>query len=247
MKLSVLMPVRNGERFIESSLRSLLRQRETVDLDVVVTDDGSTDGTRDIVGRLIAETGPCLRLLQQDGRGLSSARNSGLKNLLPETELIGFLDADDLSPEGRCAADLRHFSDAPALDLVYSLVAHFDGETPDAVPGPDAKIQRSISMGAPILRRHIAEKTGLFDESFEYGGDTDYLFRVFEQRPNFRFLDTVGVGYRQHSAGMSRVREAERLGYLKAYHKAIKRRQADPALAAMGRVTPAFDLGRTPT
>ncbi|TJU98261.1 MAG: glycosyltransferase, partial [Mesorhizobium sp.] len=53
MKLSVIMPVHNREQFVGLALRSLLRQRENVDLDIIVIDDGSTDGSAAVVRSLV--------------------------------------------------------------------------------------------------------------------------------------------------------------------------------------------------
>ncbi|MBK6741670.1 MAG: glycosyltransferase [Hydrogenophilales bacterium] len=71
-QVSVIMPARNGERYIESALRSLLRER-ALGLDIIVVDDASTDGTAAIV-RCIAASNPGVRLL--DGPGQGSRRHA---------------------------------------------------------------------------------------------------------------------------------------------------------------------------
>ncbi|BCJ91330.1 glycosyl transferase family 2 [Terrihabitans soli] len=242
MKTTVTMPVRNGERYIEAALRSLTAQIADADLDILVIDDGSTDGSAAIVQRIAAQVPGKIRLVPGEAKGLSAARNMALKNLLPETELISFLDSDDLSPAGRFASDAAHFSKDAGLDLVYRLTAHFYGEAADGMP-QDPKVQRSVSLSAMTLRRNRAEKTGLFDEDFEMGGDGDFLFRVLETRPHCLFLDDIGFYYRQHAGAMSRVahgndetrvREGERKGWFLAFHKAAQRRRRDPGLADIG-------------
>ena len=91
MKLSVIVPTYNRERYVSSALRSLLRQRHEVDLDIVVVDDGSTDGTREIVQSLMRDA-PEIRLFTQPNQGVSAARNLGLRQMFPTTDFISFLD-----------------------------------------------------------------------------------------------------------------------------------------------------------
>ena len=107
MRLSVIVPVYNRELYVVSALRSLLRQRDAADLDIIVVDDsGSTDGSVDAV-RAVMRDAACIRLFQQANRGVASARNAGLRQLLPQTELVSFLDLGrDVSPAGRFKADL---------------------------------------------------------------------------------------------------------------------------------------------
>lgn len=87
MKLSV-MPVYNREKYVGAALRSLLRQRDAADLDIIVVDDGSTDGSADIVRTLMGEVS-CIRLFSQANAGATKARNSGLRQLLPQTSSSG--------------------------------------------------------------------------------------------------------------------------------------------------------------
>jgi glycosyltransferase involved in cell wall biosynthesis len=77
MKISIHMPAYNVETTIGSALKSLLRQRDAGDLDIVVVDDGSTDRTCDVVGALAARA-PEIRLIGIDHGGISKARNAAL-------------------------------------------------------------------------------------------------------------------------------------------------------------------------
>ena len=70
MRLSVIMPVHNRETYVRAALRSLLRQRDAADLDIIVIDDGSTDGSAQAV-RAMMEEAPCIRLFQQENMGVT--------------------------------------------------------------------------------------------------------------------------------------------------------------------------------
>lgn len=101
--ISVIVPVYNVESYVEECLRSILAQElpEGRLLEVVVVNDGSTDGSRGIVGRIAAED-PRVRVVDQANCGLSGARNTGLD--VSRGEYIAFVDSDDFIKEGHLAA-----------------------------------------------------------------------------------------------------------------------------------------------
>lgn len=232
MMLSVVVPVYNRERYIASALKSLIRQSVDVDIDVVVVDDGSTDGSGDAVRALMREA-TCIRLFQQANLGVSKARNAGLAQLLPRTEFVSFLDSDDISPAGRFKADLACFDRDPGLDLTYSLMNEVD-EIDDEALQPAANcrsvITRGVYVGAGIFHRRVVERVGSFDETLTQAEDIDYLLRVFEGAPKFALPDTVAVHYRHHSGNMTRQNDVRLREHLRAIQKSMRRRKADPTL-----------------
>jgi glycosyltransferase involved in cell wall biosynthesis len=90
--IAVITPVRNGLPLLLESLESIRAQRYNP-LEVIIVDDGSTDGTRDYLRSL--KPSFC-RSLELDGRGPSAARNAAIR--AASSEFIAFLDADDLWP-----------------------------------------------------------------------------------------------------------------------------------------------------
>lgn len=232
MKLSVIMPVYNRERYVGSALRSLLRQREEADLDIIVVDDGSTDGSVEAVRAMMREA-PCVRLFSQANMGVTRARNAGLKQILPETELISFLDSDDISPPGRFKADLACFKDDPSLELTYSwmkLVDGIDEETLEPTASSHCITVRGISLSAGIFSRKLMDRTGGLDEDFEQAEDTDFLLRVLESGPQMMLPATVAVYYRRHPGNMTKEIQISKREFMRAVHKSMKRRKADPSL-----------------
>ena len=168
MKLSVIMPTYNREQYIVYALRSLLRQRNEVDIDIVVVDDGSTDGSVDLVTELMRDH-PNIRLFSQTHRGVAAARNTGLRQVLPETELISFLDSDDISPPERFKTDMRYFYSDRSVDLTYSWLLQadaFDEDTLEPAAASDQKIYRGVQLGAGIFRRQFIEAIEGFDTGF---------------------------------------------------------------------------------
>jgi glycosyltransferase involved in cell wall biosynthesis len=244
VKLSVIMPVYNREKYVCTALRSLLRQRDTVDLDIIVIDDGSTDASVAAMRSLIQET-PCIRLFQQANTGVTKARNSGLRQLLPETQLVSFLDSDDISPAGRFKADLACFEADPGLELTYSrmtLVDNIDDETLEPAADSHSITVRGIHLSAGIFARNLVDRIGGFDEDFHQAEDTDYLLRVFESGPRFVMPDTVALYYRRHPGNMTKEKNVPFREFMRAVHKSIKRRKADPSLCAVDGIFDFKDL-----
>lgn len=237
MKLAVIVPVFNRENFVGAALRSLLRQRDALDIEIIVVDDGSTDRSRDVVQAIAARHGG-VRLIAQDNKGVSHARNTGLRSLPADADLVSFLDSDDVSPPGRFAADIPHLSD-PSVDFVYGLLCKVDRINDESLlPGPDAVLEpvRGIQLAAGVFRRSFIERIGFFDESFRQGEDTDFLFRASEQRRHAVFTDTVGVYYRQHGDSLTNYSEEMRRGFLRALALSAQRRRRDPSLARLDTV-----------
>lgn len=235
MKLSIIVPAYNRERFLGTALRSLLRQRNEVDLDIIVVDDGSTDGTRDLVHSMARDT-QVIRFFTQPNKGVSAARNTGLREVLPTTELISFLDSDDISPEGRFKRDLKIFVDDPSLELSYSwmqMADLFDEE--NLVPAPNCRelVFRGIQVGAGIYRRELLETIGGFDESLKQAEDLDLLFRIFERRPRHNYPETIGVYYRKHLDSLTARRSEGHREILRACYKSLQRRKIDPSLGTI--------------
>lgn len=89
-KISVIVPVYNGEKDIERCLFSLLNQ--TISVDIIVVDDGSNDSTRNVVEN-ISKSHPEIHYFYKENGGIANTRNFGVEHI--ETEYFGFLDSDD--------------------------------------------------------------------------------------------------------------------------------------------------------
>lgn len=238
MKVTVIIPAYNRADFLEYSITSLLRQRDVVDLDLLVIDDGSTDETPQLMGRLMAEE-PALRYLRQENGGVAKARNCGLDNLLPETELVTFLDSDDISPLGRFAADLPLFDEDPTLDITYGRLLYIERLDRDALePAADSRSvdMRGIQLACIIIRRSFLERVGNFDEEFVQAEDTDFLLRVFEAAPNYKVTDTSCVYYLRHPGNITKRIDEGRRFFMRALHKSVLRRKADPSIKSVGAI-----------
>jgi glycosyltransferase involved in cell wall biosynthesis len=241
VKTTVIMPTYNRASLIGRSIDSLLRQQADVDLDLLVVDDGSQDDTPVVLDDWQRKH-PAIRVVRQANAGVAAARNTGLANLLPATELVTFLDSDDISPAGRFAADLPRFQADPSLDLTYGRMMLVD-RLNDISMAPDhgAKTVEivGIHLSAAIIRRRVIDRVGPFDVDFRQAEDTDFLLRVFESGARFEQTGTLCLYYRRHEHNMTRDTETARRSFAAAILKSLRRRKANPAITL---AKPRFDV-----
>lgn len=181
--ITFIIPAFNAEKTIEASIRSLQAQSDR-DWTLVVVDDGSADGTSDIVKRLASEDAR-IGLVQQENAGAGAARNRAL--ITVTSELVGFLDADDQLVPQYLDAMRCFMKDRPGFDI-YSCDGLF--LLPDGRTAPVFGYGRVVSVtldlllrecliliGGAIVRRDCLEKLGGFREDL-YGEDYDFWLRA---------------------------------------------------------------------
>ena len=191
-RLSVVVPVYNVEDWVDRCLESLAGQ-DFGDFEVVCVNDGSTDGSGERLAAWAAKE-PRVRVVEQPNRGLSAARNAGIK--AARGEYVCFLDADDRYLPGACGRIVS------ALDESGSDVLVFGGRVfPQDAPCPEWVCESlrprdvtydSFSMDLLLkeasrpfawrlaLRRDFLLENGLFfDEGLRFGEDQLYCFAVY--------------------------------------------------------------------
>jgi glycosyltransferase involved in cell wall biosynthesis len=227
MKISVIIPTYNRAPFLPHAIRSLQRQSGDFTLDMLVVDDGSSDGTDALLAGISA-TEPRLRHVRQENAGVAAARNTGLRHLPEDADFVTFLDSDDLMPEGRINADLAAFRADPALDLTYgqmTRVAALDYERLGPEYGTAPESFTGIHMSCAMMRSALVQRNGTFAEDLRQAEDVDYLFRIFESGAPWRLTDSNCLYYLQHEGGLTRnVAEARRF-FMMALLRSTKRKR----------------------
>jgi glycosyltransferase involved in cell wall biosynthesis len=118
--VSVVIPAFNAAKYIRETLDSVLAQTYRP-IEIVVVDDGSTDGTRE---QILAYGDRVRYVWQPNSGGCSSPRNYGVR--MASGEFIAFLDADDLIAPERIAAAVAVMKRRPDVGLAFTNFAHFD-------------------------------------------------------------------------------------------------------------------------
>lgn len=192
--IDVVMPLYNKQAYVEDAIRSVLAQGARLH-QLIVVDDGSTDGSADIVANLTHEF-PCIRLLRQPNAGVSAARNRGV--LASEADYVAFLDADDLYLPGFLDQIAALISRYPEAGLVGTGYRRFTGDTSHALAdgesdytGGDNLVPAFFSkwsQGAFIYtssigvrRQALLDLGTLFPEGERLGEDQDVWFRLAER------------------------------------------------------------------
>jgi glycosyltransferase involved in cell wall biosynthesis len=228
--ITTIVPVYDRVHFISDAVTSVLRQKAPLPLDVLVIDDGSTDGSAEVLRDLAAKD-PRVRVITQQNGGVANARNTGLKNLLPQTEFVTFLDSDDIMGADRFIQDLEVLRNELDVQITYGdmmMTFALDRAT-FSVPA-DAKqvVLTSIHMSCCLYRRALLEEIGYFDETLEMAEDTDFIFRTFEIGANFRQTATVCLYYFRHDGNMSLLMEDNLKWFKRALVRSVMRRRREP-------------------
>ncbi len=220
--VSVIVPVLNGARFIDSCYRTLARQT-LPPKEVIFVNDGSTDDSLSCIARLPAGAF-AVRTITQEQVGPARARNRGLAEA--SGDVLAFLDVDDeWSP--RCIAEWTvAFAHRPQLDVVGGLVQLDWGD--DVTPRDPRLTQphRRVNLGAYAFRRRVFQAIGEFDPSLRYGEDVDFFARIKAAGLSCEYLDIALLTYRQHAGGMTHGRGVHELGIFEALRKALVRQRA---------------------
>lgn len=187
--VSVIMPAYNVGNTIAESLNSVWEQTYQPG-EVIVIDDGSTDGTT----ALLTGLDDRIRYQWQANAGPSAARNRGLT--LAAGDLIAFLDADDLWLPKSLEMLVTSLVADPAVAIVRGRIRDMwprVSETEDPVLGEPV---RSFNLGNAVYRREVFTTLGGFDAGMRTGEDIDFWVRATE-RFVIRTIDDVTLLYRR--------------------------------------------------
>ena len=207
-RVSVVMAVFNGERFVREAIESL--QAQTLDgYELIVIDDGSTDATPRIVAALAVEDDR-IRLHSQTNTGYPEALNVGLR--LARGEHVAILDADDLAEPGRLERHLAYLDDHPEVGVVGGslLLVTVDGRPfyLATYPATAEEVRKALETDCPmghtatLARRAILEEVGGYRSAIPLAEDYDLWLRISERYPIVNLPDIVGR-YRMHGANES--------------------------------------------
>jgi glycosyltransferase involved in cell wall biosynthesis len=208
--VSVVMPVRDGARFLEQAIASVLDQTHPA-VELVVVDDGSTDESAEIA-RSFGERLVCV---SEPPRGAGPARNRGVE--LATGEFLTFIDSDDLWPRTRLAVLLDAFRRRPRPDLVFGRMRFFPGEDEPAT---------ALMGNTLLLPRRVFHRVGGLASEWRVGEFMDWLLRAHELGLREATIDDVVVHRRVHPDSLT-ARSRDDLGdYPRILRASLARRRA---------------------
>jgi glycosyltransferase involved in cell wall biosynthesis len=219
----VIVPVKDGERYLENALRSVVEQSYKL-IEPIVVDGNSADRSREI-----ALSFEGVRCLTQSGTGLSRAWNQGIE--ASGGDLVAFLDADDHWLPGKLRAQVDLLTQRPDLAGTVGKARFFLAEGSDGPPG----LRREILSGdhpAPmpgtlLVRRGVFDEVGLFDPGYLVAMDVDWFARVKDAGLELALLPMVMLEKRFHEDNLSHSHpERYRQEMLRAFRASAARQRA---------------------
>ena len=207
-RVSVIIPVYQGDRFLAEAIESVLNQTYT-NCEIIVIDDGSTDNSRKVLEPYFQK----ISYIFQENQGVAATRNYGLK--IAKGELIAFLDQDDFWLPDKLALQVACFDAQPELAIVHCGWRRVDregkplGNVEPWHKAPNLNLEewlqwKPILLSAMMFRREWLERAGGLDTRFQQVCDLDLALRLTLMGCQSAWLHQITVCYREHDRNESR-------------------------------------------
>lgn len=206
--VSVIIPAYNQGHYLGEAVQSVLDQTYQ-DFEVIIVDDGSADNTREVAESFFD---PRICYIYQDNRGLSAARNAGIRNATGS--FITFLDSDDLFLPESLTLLVTVLESEPEIGFVAGQTILFDdsGHRLGTIASPTKPLDDSsqlllgnpLAVGSMLLRRSWLDKVEPFDENLRAYEDWDMWLRLAKAGCLMKWIEQPVFLYRVHGAQMTR-------------------------------------------
>jgi glycosyltransferase involved in cell wall biosynthesis len=239
-RVSILMSVYNGEKYLEETLQSILKQ-DFKELEVIVVDDGSEDSTYQIMKELSSKDKRIKILKQRRNKGKAAALNRAIEKIRGEYIII--FDADDIMYDGRISAQIKFLENNPKVDVVYgNIIQYWEEENKKELyeapifdnpkeilekitNSPESVDQIALAYSGVaqlldekkyiptislMLRKKIFDSGIKFDSYFDVAQDTDFLFQIICRGFVLKKQDIITVIYRRHPKGVTYTKKEKR-------------------------------------
>lgn len=216
MKLSIIMPVFNGEKCIEKSIKSVLNQKTNYEYELIIVNDCSTDNTKLIIEKYIEKHDNIKCITNFENIGVNESRNKAI--IESRGELIAFLDSDDTWNENKIEEQIQVFNDNLDIGLCFtdfSIYDHFDNYICDNFQYwnhfkklinknknvqiiykvlPIVLRENIIGTSSVMVRKDALMKTNLFSSELGYSQDWD-LWLNLSINNSFAFINKPLMNY----------------------------------------------------
>jgi len=238
-RISVLMPVRDGARWLGAAVASI-QEQTFADFELIIVDDGSADSTQAIIAASV-RVDPRVRVLRQERLGLVAALNRGLAEA--RGTLIARLDADDLSAPQRLARQSDYLESHPEIGLIGSWADTINEQgavtgtlQPEATPDALAVLlmrKNPLLHSSIMLRASVLKNVGAYRPAFQGAEDYDLWLRIAEVSKIANLPERL-LSYRVHPENVThsaRVRQLFSTRLAQRAAQARRRQLPDPSAA----------------
>jgi len=198
-KVSVILPVYNGEKYIEDALVSVLEQSYK-EVDLIVIDDGSVDNTKKICDKYSKN----LNYFYIKNSGPAEARNIGLQKA--QGEYLSFIDHDDLWAKNKLDVEVAFLEANKEFDACRGMVQcmKLNSINNEFEKAMDASF--GFNLGAITIRRLAANKIGLFNKNLVPSEDVDWFMRGNNMGISIEHLKNhISLYYRRHALNITKL------------------------------------------
>ena len=221
--ISVVMPLLNGAPHVAEAVSSVVTQT-VADVELIIVDDGSTDGGPDVVHTVapdaIVITGPHL--------GTARARNLGVERA--QGRYIAFLDADDVLPVDSLAIRRAALEQDPVRAAVFGRIEEFSSVGTEATPGRrrPARVTDARLLTTMLIRRDAFLSVGEFDGAAARWYNVDWFTRFDDSGLTWVQIPDVVVRRRLHDTNFGLSAGVQGDALLRTLRAALERRDAEP-------------------
>jgi glycosyltransferase involved in cell wall biosynthesis len=223
--VSVVIPSYNSKRWLEATIASV-RAQTWPRYEIIVVDDGSTDGSGDLAERI---SGADMRVVRQANAGQCAALNRGMREA--QGDFIQYLDADDLIAPAKISIQMATLRELPPTRIASSSWARFENDPTEAVFTPEDVwldlppvdwLVASWSGGgmmhgaAWLIPRGIVSAAGPWNEALTLINDLDYFTRLLLASDGIAFCPDARTFYRSNVSG-SLSRQVSRAAWVSAF------------------------------
>ncbi len=211
MKISIITTNYNTKKYLEKTIQSVLNQKGNFELEYIITDGASTDGSLDIIKKYKDR----IKYISEKDRGQSDGINKGLR--MATGDIVAFLNADDLYTEGALDKVVKYFKNNPECmwltgyckiidendEVIKEYITKYKNQKLKNFSLDQLLIENCISQPSTFWRKIVTEEIGYIDESLHYSMDQDYWARIAlkyklhiipEYLAGFRFTSDTKTG-----------------------------------------------------
>jgi glycosyltransferase involved in cell wall biosynthesis len=194
MKISIITPVYNAATTLEKTIQSVINQPRISELQYIIVDGGSTDGSIEIIERYLDKINV---FISEKDKGVYDAMNKGISQATGD--VIGIINADDWYNEGALKSVENIFIQQPDISIVYSPIDNYvDGKYVNTFyPGNLDNLIFKFILNHPscFIKKSIYQQIGLFNLSYKIAADYDLIFRAYISGAKFQFISTPLASY----------------------------------------------------
>ena len=220
--VSVIIPVFNGQKYLEEAIESVLAQTYK-NTEIIVIDDGSTDSSAKIAKRYT----PPAKYYFQSHSGLSAALNHGIG--VAQGSFFAFLDSDDLWIKDKLTLQMSVFEKNPDLDIVFGQVKQFFSPELDEDQRKRMRIPAGVAQGpfkgSMLIRRDSLFRAGTFDTRLKLGDFISWYLKARDEGLKSFVLEEVVVMRRIHENNMGIRQRESRNDYVRILKASLDRRR----------------------